>query len=56
MEYTYRTVITHGFVLDEKNHKMSKSLGNVIDPDDLINGNKKKVSSNTYVSSGIART
>ncbi|MBS2126242.1 isoleucine--tRNA ligase ['Fragaria x ananassa' phyllody phytoplasma] len=28
----YHTVITHGFVLDGKGQKMSKSLGNIIDP------------------------
>ncbi len=28
----YKTVISHGFTLDEKGRKMSKSLGNVIDP------------------------
>lgn len=28
----YETVLTHGFVLDEKGYKMSKSLGNVTDP------------------------
>lgn len=28
----YKTVISHGFVLDEKGNKMSKSKGNVIDP------------------------
>lgn len=28
----YKTVITHGFILDDKGQKMSKSLGNVIDP------------------------
>ena len=28
----YRTVITHGFVVDEQGHKMSKSKGNVIGP------------------------
>ncbi|AGL90120.1 isoleucine--tRNA ligase [Candidatus Phytoplasma australiense] len=28
----YKTVITHGFVLDGQGKKMSKSLGNVIDP------------------------
>ncbi|BBA84619.1 isoleucine--tRNA ligase [endosymbiont of Euscepes postfasciatus] len=33
----YKTVITHGFVLDNLNKKMSKSLGNVIDPNILIN-------------------
>ncbi len=28
----YDAVLTHGFVLDEKGYKMSKSLGNVTDP------------------------
>jgi isoleucyl-tRNA synthetase len=34
----YKAVLTHGFVLDEKGMKMSKSLGNVVDPDLIING------------------
>jgi isoleucyl-tRNA synthetase len=29
-------VLTHGFVLDEHGHKMSKSLGNVVAPQDVI--------------------
>ncbi|RHZ35591.1 class I tRNA ligase family protein [endosymbiont GvMRE of Glomus versiforme] len=32
----YQQVLSHGFVVDEKGYKMSKSLGNVIDPEDLI--------------------
>ncbi len=32
----YEGVLTHGFVLDAKGHKMSKSLGNVIDPQDIM--------------------
>jgi isoleucyl-tRNA synthetase len=28
----YRAVLTHGFVVDEQGRKMSKSLGNVVDP------------------------
>jgi isoleucyl-tRNA synthetase len=32
----YETVLTHGFVLDEQGRKMSKSLGNVISPLDII--------------------
>ncbi len=28
----YKSVLTHGFVLDEKGYKMSKSVGNVTDP------------------------
>lgn len=34
----YKTVLTHGFVLDERGYKMSKSLGNVVDPKDVIEG------------------
>lgn len=34
----YKTVLTHGFVLDEKGYKMSKSLGNIVDPKVIING------------------
>lgn len=36
----YSCVITHGFVLDEKGLKMSKSLGNVVDPEIIISGGK----------------
>lgn len=36
----YSSVITHGFVLDEKGLKMSKSLGNVVDPNTVIEGGK----------------
>ena len=32
----YRKVLTHGFVVDAEGRKMSKSLGNVITPDELI--------------------
>ncbi len=32
----YQTVLTHGFVLDENGRKMSKSLGNVVDPNSVI--------------------
>ena len=32
----YKSVVTHGFVLDEKGYKMSKSLGNVVSPEDVI--------------------
>ncbi len=38
----YKTVLTHGFVLDEQGRKMSKSLGNVIDPRVLIEGGKNQ--------------
>ena len=36
----YKTVLTHGFALDEKGQKMSKSLGNIVDPTVVINGGK----------------
>src|SRR5258707_2183232 len=32
----YEAVLTHGFVLDEEGRKMSKSLGNVIAPQDVM--------------------
>jgi isoleucyl-tRNA synthetase len=32
----YKSVLTHGFVLDESGRKMSKSLGNVVDPNSVI--------------------
>ncbi len=32
----YNSVLTHGFVLDEKGYKMSKSVGNVVDPADIL--------------------
>ena len=36
-EAPYKTVLTHGFTVDEKGRKMSKSLGNVIAPEKVIN-------------------
>ena len=35
-EAPYDVVLTHGFVLDEKGQKMSKSLGNVVAPQDVM--------------------
>jgi isoleucyl-tRNA synthetase len=32
----FDAVLTHGFVLDEKGRKMSKSLGNVVAPQDVV--------------------
>ncbi|MGH0155065.1 UNVERIFIED_CONTAM: hypothetical protein FKN15_051403 [Acipenser sinensis] len=34
----YRTLVVHGFTLSDAGDKMSKSLGNVVDPDVVING------------------
>jgi isoleucyl-tRNA synthetase len=32
----YRSVVTHGFFVDEQGRKMSKSIGNTIDPQEII--------------------
>ena len=32
----YKKVLMHGFTLDEEGRKMSKSLGNVVEPDEVI--------------------
>ncbi len=32
----YKTVVTHGFTLDEQGRKMSKSLGNTVAPQDVM--------------------
>jgi isoleucyl-tRNA synthetase len=44
----YKTVLTHGFVLDEKGFKMSKSLGNVVDPLKVIEGGNNKKQDPAY--------
>ena len=36
----YRSLVTHGFVLDKLGAKMSKSLGNVVSPHDIISTKK----------------
>ena len=38
----YKTVLTHGFTLDEQGRKQSKSLGNVLDPAVIIQGGKNQ--------------
>ena len=35
-EAPFETILSHGFVVDGKGLKMSKSLGNVISPDDIL--------------------
>jgi isoleucyl-tRNA synthetase len=39
----YRTVLTHGFTVDGSGKKMSKSLGNVIAPQEVIKGNGAEI-------------
>lgn len=36
----YKSLVVHGFAVGEKGEKMSKSLGNFVDPDEVINGGK----------------
>jgi isoleucyl-tRNA synthetase len=44
----YKTVLTHGFVLDEQGRKMSKSEGNVVDPNTIIEGGKNQKAEPPY--------
>ncbi|VFR01130.1 unnamed protein product [Cuscuta campestris] len=44
----YSGVITHGFVLDERGEKMSKSKGNVVDPRTVIDGGKSQKEAPPY--------
>lgn len=39
----YRSVLTHGLILDEAKKKMSKSLGNVVAPDEVIKTNGAEI-------------
>ncbi len=39
----YRQVLTHGFVVDGQGRKMSKSLGNVMSPQDMIKDNGAEI-------------
>ena len=40
-----RSLLVHGFAVDEEGKKMSKSQGNVIDPDIVISGGKVRKTS-----------
>ncbi|AFZ59014.1 isoleucine--tRNA ligase [Anabaena cylindrica FACHB-243] len=44
----YKTVLTHGFVLDENGRKMSKSVGNVVDPQLMIQGGSNQKQQPAY--------
>ncbi len=44
----YKTVLTHGFTLDEQGRKMSKFFGNVVDPVIIIEGGKNQKADPPY--------
>ena len=44
----YKTVLTHGYALDDQGRKMSKSLGNVVDPAIVIEGGKNQKQDPAY--------
>ncbi|XP_033101829.1 isoleucine--tRNA ligase, mitochondrial-like [Anneissia japonica] len=44
----YKNILVHGFTLDGEGRKMSKSLGNVIDPNVIIHGGKNKKKEPAY--------
>lgn len=37
---SYKTLYIHGFAVDQNGKKMSKSIGNVVHPKDIITGTK----------------
>ena len=43
----FRSLITHGFTLDSEGKKMSKSIGNVVSPDEIIAGTTAPISPKT---------
>ncbi|KAJ1733713.1 isoleucine-tRNA ligase [Coemansia biformis] len=44
----YRTLVTHGFTLDEHGRKMSKSVGNTLVPSQVIEGGRDKKKEPAY--------
>jgi isoleucyl-tRNA synthetase len=50
----YREIITHGFTLDEHGRKMSKSLGNIILPSDIIDGRPPAPAAGAVTSTAVA--
>src|SRR5699024_11348335 len=50
----YKTVLTHGFTVDESGRKMSKSLGNVIAPKEVTSDRKSTRLNSSHVSISYA--
>jgi isoleucyl-tRNA synthetase len=44
----FKTVLTHGFVLDEKGFKMSKSVGNTVDPKEVCAATVSSETASTF--------
>ncbi|XP_051156540.1 isoleucine--tRNA ligase, mitochondrial [Leptopilina boulardi] len=44
----YKGLYVHGFAVDENNNKMSKSIGNVISPEEIVKGNKNEKQKPAY--------
>ncbi|XP_026750384.2 isoleucine--tRNA ligase, mitochondrial [Galleria mellonella] len=47
-EAPYRSIFVHGFVVDDKKRKMSKSIGNIIEPSTVIHGGKDRNAQPAY--------
>lgn len=44
----FRTIFVHGYAVDGEGMKMSKSLGNVVNPQDILYGGKDLKKQPTY--------
>ena len=44
----FESILSHGFVVDGKGMKMSKSMGNVISPEDIL-----KIMAQTFLGYGL---
>ena len=53
-KFPFETVLFHGLILDSQGRKMSKSIGNVIDPMDLIGGTSLTVLENRIKESNLS--